>query len=827
MALTEDQKSAANAPSSVAVTAGAGTGKTFMLAARYLFHLRDQRLSPLEVVAVTFTERAANELRSRIRRTVASDYPGDSGLDETTAELEAAQIGTIHSLCARICHDHPEESGAPIGFGILDEAEGAIAAAAWFDEALESMPDEIYDEIPFSVLRAVLSGMLREPAAAGRALTAGPEEWRPLADAARAEVLGEIACDPNWAGDVSVLKAHRGNDDDLKEQARRTVLENGTGMGDDAASTIMALDAISRVGLRGGSAKKWPAGGLEAVNEALKRMKAAAKDYHARLSALEPSEADEQQAALMPALLKAFNHLRSHIESRKHRARLLDFADLEEYALRALGHEHVRNHYRKRWRAFLVDEFQDTNPIQSEILGRLTESAQLTIVGDEKQSIYGFRRADVTVFRRFTAGIVDAGGLEMALSLSFRAHRELVTGFNLIFEPVLGELHSPLKAHRAEAPHPGPHITAFFVAADKSIPKFTRQRAEAHRIAEMIAGMIREGMPVHDREAGGSRPACPGDFAILSRAWEPLDSYQDALNSAGVPSAHMGGGSLFETRTARDAIAMLRFLADHNDDLALAAVLRSPFLAISDRVLHQASLDRKANTSWWSHINSVEIAEFRDALRVLGQLVNDAPTLAPSRLLQLADRLTGYSAVISSLPNGARRLADWRGIMDLIMSLERGCGKDLFILNRRISHMVDAAVEFPRPLIEARDAVSLMTIHAAKGLEWPVVIVPDLSRKIRQETSPALFAPSLGVALRMADADGRPVKTVLYSLIETDRRHRDLAEARRLLYVAMTRARDRVILSAADDNGGMLNMLLPGLENAGIAVESLDLDPNR
>ena len=314
---------------------------------------------------------------------------------------------------------------------------------------------------------------------------------------------------------------------------------------------------------------------------------------------LEPGPADERLASALPVLRDAFGRARAFLAEAKRRSRVLDFADLEVHALRALEHEEVREYYRERWRAFLVDEFQDTNPVQAELLDRLTQGATLTVVGDEKQSIYGFRRADVEVFRRFRERIISEGGEEVVLATSFRGHSELVGVLNAVFSSVLGEMRQDLEAHREEPPHEAPHVRLYAVESEGRVPKAQLQRAEAAHIARQLREMLDQGMGVYDAAAGTSRPVRPGDIAILSRVWAPLEIYGDALAAAGIPSVHAGGGNLLETREAKDAIVLLRFLADPTDDLALVAVLRSPFFALDDRLLHDLAAEREKGTSWW------------------------------------------------------------------------------------------------------------------------------------------------------------------------------------------------------------------------------------
>src|SRR5690606_27257065 len=229
---------------------------------------------------------------------------------------------------------------------------------------------------------------------------------------------------------------------------------------DDLAAVTRAFDLLEGVKLNVGSGRNWPDGQLAEVKTALRtlrdRVHAARKDGRAEL-ALGP--VDERLANVLPELERAFRQVRAALSTDKRRRRVLDFADLEAHALKALDDPSVREHYRARWNALLVDEFQDTNPVQEQLLERLAEGMTITVVGDEKQGIYGFRRADVEVFRRFRRRILDEGGQEVRMSESFRAHHDLTTCVNRVFAPVLADLHQDLEAYRRDAPHPGPHVT--------------------------------------------------------------------------------------------------------------------------------------------------------------------------------------------------------------------------------------------------------------------------------------------------------------------------------------------------------------------------------
>lgn len=804
MTLTDQQARAATADNSVAVVAGAGSGKTHMLVARYLHHLEAHNLTPLQIVAVTFTEKAAVELRARVRRAVQQARPDDF---DTLAELDAAQISTIHALCARILRDHPEAAGILPDARILDEQQTQLWLADQYSQALASLPEHVFQRLPYSRMSELLGALLADPIAAERAFLVGSEDWATWAADAQTRAVQELTGSTTWKDALDVLGAYAGAENDRIECARREALLHATALSSDPATHAPGLLGVK---LTGGSAKNWLDGGLSDVKDAVKTLRSLTEDASKQGLTLTLGPSDTWLEATLPDLREAFGLVRAFLAERKRREGLLDYADLEVYALNALRHSDVREHYARRWKAFLLDEFQDTNPIQDEILRLLRGNARTTIVGDEKQSIYGFRRADVRLFRQVRQDIANGGGEEVQLDLSFRTHRTLVEQSNAIFAPLLGDLHAPLQAAR-EAPHaPSSSVEAHLLQADATSAQL--KRAEGTFIARRVQELLNSGFLIQGQD--GPRPVRPGDIAVLSRTWGPLEGYGAALNAAGVPVVQAGGGSLLQTREALDALNLLTAVALH-DPLAIIGTLRSPFCTVSDRILQELHLTRD-DRSWLDVLNHIEDNSVQRARHLLRTLQHERRTLPPSRLLQLADRLTGYTAVLANLWNAERRLADWRGMLDFIRTLERG-EEDVFLVVRRLRELVNAELHVPRPALEAGDAVTLLTMHGAKGLEWPVVIVADLGWTPPNSSTGVLFSPEYGVACRPDTEDADP--PVVFAVMNASRAQREEAEARRLLYVALTRARDHLVLTASGNTSRCLLALLePGLRSTGIAI---------
>ena len=826
--LTPEQQAAAYAPCSVVITAGAGTGKTHMLAERYLYYLRERNLSPLEIVAVTFTEKAATELRSRIRALVSRELPQRLDL---IAELEAAQISTIHALSARVCQEHFQIINIPADFQVLDDLEGQVWLGDGLQQALSQLSPEVFQVVPYSLLQDVLERLLDDPYTANKALQQGIQDWSELIVKAHLQAVETIVNDAAWQPSKEVLEQHQGASGDKLEAIRTAVLEAIANL-ENRSDINSSIATIEGVNLRVGSKKNWQ--DMKAVKDALKTLRETVKRVtNQGLLDLELGDADEQLKLMLPALTEAYREVTSYLTHLKLQRKVLTFSDLELYALQALTNTSVQDYYRQRWQVFLIDEFQDTNPTQAELLETLTAKSELTIVGDIKQSIYGFRRADIGVFQQFRDRILNNNGKEIILSTSFRTHKTLIDRLNQIFAPLLVENHQNLNAFRQEKPIQSENGWDFNYlqvltigdplskeGEDKPAKpnKSQRQRVEAFSLAERIKQMLERQTLVFDKQTQQTRPIEPKDIAILTRTWQPLEVYSEALTAIGVPVAPAGGGNLLATREAKDAIALLRFLADPQDDIALVAVLRSPFFAVSDRLLFQLreSFEQQdKHTYWWDKLQNLEFKELSRPVRILQQLLKSRQMEMPSRVLQHADRLTGYTAAIANLPGGERRLADWRGFGQLVKNLEQGT-YDLFGVVRRLRRLCQQDVAVPRPLIAASNAVSLMTIYAAKGLEWGAVFVADLSKE-RPKSYPAVrFDAQLGVAVKSKTQLGETQKPVLYSWLEYQQEQKDRAEAVRVLYVALTRARDYLILSAAEPYKGELNRLQKGIAAANV-----------
>lgn len=845
--LNARQQQAAEAGVACAVVASAGTGKTGTLTQRYLAELRAGR-SPLQIVAITYTDKAAGELRERIRRELEAWQGAES---PALAELDIAPIGTIHSLCARICQEHPAAADVAPGFSILADADGPLFRQQHLDDILVSLGAGAFDpvELPFGLARTAVGSLLEQPHLAAEALAILDHPWDEVREvwedrlARRREAILAGLCGADWDQRVAYLRRLRPNDpSDKLAVALRIALDAVASMeaGGDRLDALRAIAGCGKGGI--GTAKAWaPLVPKDDVRDPLYALRGACADAVAAYDACVLTDADEALWRRAQRLKAIYDVVAAELWQRMQLAGALDFAGLETGALRALGEGSVRDWYRARWAVLLVDETQDVNRTQSELIEALIgcfDDPSVCLVGDAKQSIYGFRGAAVEEFERLSAWLQEDArlrGRKVELEQTYRQHTGLAASFNELFRTVLGGLSADVVSE-GQPPHEAAPYLELAIVQDPApaddgaavVADLTQRRwVEANWVADRIREFVETGLPVSTRD--GTRPAGYGDVAVLAKVWASLDPVQEALAARGIPAVHGGGGNLLDTREAKDGLVLLRFLAQPHDSLALAAVLRSPWFAVSDRALQE--LARAAGPRpWWLVLRDGGRLERETG--VLRTLAERSRALAAHELLREADRLTGFTAVLANLPLGDRRLSDWRAFEALVTDLADS-GPQVFQVYRRLQELLHLAIDVPRPVVEARGAVSLLTIHASKGLEFPLVFVPDLGRQRRSLDATVLFDRELGVAVRPPAEEDRK-QTYLWRELFDKTMQRGIEEERRLLYVACTRAGDRLVLSAAaardEDSGGsreisLLDLLRPGYEAAGWAIDGIPFDP--
>ncbi len=836
----------------LALMAGAGTGKTYSLITLCLHLLAGARhagtgaLDPSRLCLVTFTDKAASEMRARLRRRIDALVHGETDHDLVASyaalgqvphpqkfwrkvrdSLGAASIGTFHGLCVQLVRRAPAGSGINPGFELLDERAAA-------------------DLLGDTVERVVLGALEREEAAVvdlcreydfAGGYAGGLVAWL-------GRIWGRIreeGLDPRVVSTGDEPRARAWFGTQAEETRRQLELARSVKTQDKVAQALAALDGMtvenadqkSRLFDLEATFKSSPSPALTPAKEAIRALRAA-------FGAWRVAPYEQTVRALLERLQTAYARA---LEKKG----ALDFTGLLVTARDLLrDHPDFRREAQGRFGALLVDEFQDTNRLQLELVMLLSERrsgaraaltpafaadlgdeilklplepAFLCAVGDPKQSIYEFRGADVSVFERLAKHIVAEGGGRAFLTQSRRATPALVDFFNGAFRQVMPELAQPrpwdvafrendhLTAHRLAAGS-GPCVTRLITAGER--PKLAEdwRALDAPAVARYVAWLLRaSGTVVHPRD-GDPRPIRGSDLALLFRRFTQVELYRQALAAQSVPHRVVRGRGFFGAQEVIDLASLLGVVADPSDALSLAAVLRSPLVGLTDagllsfgiagkglqprQVLEEPQLDSPLLSGW----EKQRLDAFRG---VWGQLRAERDRLGLRPLLKVALEQTGYRTHIAAAPYGEQALANLDKLLELAANRDaRGMGcasfaRELLVLAETVP------LEAQGEVIDDgdADAVTLCTVHQAKGLEWPVVVLPELFAKMPNDAEALRFDRAQGLSLRPPDADDGRLASDRHTLLGDERTSRNKAEQRRLFYVAMTRARDHVVLGLA------------------------------
>ena len=769
--MNEQQLAAVEATGEVFVSAGAGTGKTAVLVERFVRAVCDRGLDVDSILVITYTRRAAGELRTRIRAALA-----ERGRQDLARELDGAWISTIHGFCLRLLKSYPFAAGLDPRFRELDDAQGAVLRSESFKQALAEFcageePDRLRLLATYGAggLRRMLTGVYETLRSAGRDLDLAAEIVPQLEG--RVEELREAArC---LAEDASATELQRGNATQLLALLER----------DSRPDRLMELSGFRASGERAAS-----------YEEARHAVEQAALD-----------EAAIRDRVLLQELLTRFAAAYSEAKARES---ALDFEDLQLHARNLLrDNESIREREGLRFRSIMVDEFQDTNALQCELVELLrVPEAELFFVGDEFQSIYGFRHADVGVFRERRAQAKQL----LPLTRNYRSRAEVLAAVNELFGAHFGDEFQPLHAG-AEFPDPVFGHPVELLVTEKASYKDSGvhwRRGEARSVASRV------------RELVDSGAATPGEIVLLFAAGTDAEWYEDELRKAGLPTYRATGRGYFGQQQVADLLAYLRLLQNRYDDRALLSVLASPFVGLSNDALALlrraaskrplfAGLERTVPPGLAQRDERLLLA-FRQRYDRLAAVV---PRLSLERLCERIVSEHDYDLAVLAQWDGRRRYANMRKLARLARSYEELRGPDIEGFVRFVAEQEAVGARELEAVAEEEgaDVVRLLTIHAAKGLEFKVVIVADAGRDKAPPSPDEILALSDGrFGFRVAD----PVTTKRrgafdYDKVREARRIEEQAEKLRLYYVAMTRAKERLIVSGSIDREKAVDALTP------------------
>ena len=760
--MNPEQRAAVDARGEVFVSAGAGTGKTTVLVERFVRAVCEEGLDVESVLVITYTRKAAGELRARIRAALHA-----RGRPDLARRLDGAWISTIHGFCSRLLRTHPFAVGIDPRFRELDEEHGMVIRGEAFERALASFCAtrdaerlRLLATYGAQGLRRKLTGVYETLRSAGRPLTLELSEHADVA-----ERLAELH-------DEARLLATDGDCSDKQAAAAQAAL---------ALSTTNPERLLDLAGLRASGDR------AAAYEAARKRLEQAAFD-----------ELALRDKDLLQELLDLFA---AEYAAAKQRESALDFEDLQLLTRDLLrDDERVREQEQLRFRALMVDEFQDTNRLQCELVDLLSGGPlerDVFFVGDEFQSIYGFRHADVEVFRERRA----AAAQRLPLARNYRSRPEVLAAVNHLFREEFGDGYQPLAASGEFTDPVFGHPVELHVTDKRSFKEvpLTWRDGEAKAIARRVRELVDAGV------------ATPAEIVLLFAAGTDAERYEAALRAEGLPTYRATGRGYFGQQQVVDLLAYLRLLHNRYDDEALVTVLASPFVGVSnDGLVHvrrhagRRPLFTGIERSLPEHLCDDDERLVRAFKQRYERLVAASARTSLERLCEEVVSAHDYDLAVLAQWDGKRRYANLRKLMRLARSYESLRGPDVegFVKFIRDQEAVGASQLEAVSEEEGADAIRLLTIHAAKGLEFKVVIVADAGRDTGGPPSAdeIIVRPDGRFGFRVVDPKSGKKRPVLdYEAVRAAEREDERAERLRLYYVAMTRAIDRLIVSGAID----------------------------
>ena len=844
---TENQERCLAFPGNLCVLAGAGSGKTLTLVELVVRLLEgsvpgfEEPLSFQNILAITFTEKAAREMRDRVRGALNVKIRAASGHDrrywiERRRELDRSAISTIHSFCLNVLRHFGPEVGLDPGFGILDQDRDflpQIRRETLLDRLQDGDQDlvDLIEYFPwlssgFSIgLDGILADIIRHERTVGRPVSL-PSEKATSLEPCFDQILraAELVQQLYAAGDLKPGKNYTNNALEFSEKALALSGQNADAWLENLAELTGPL--------KGNWYKGRPA--KDQAQDAINTIK---------------KELDRRAARpVLERLLRLSNHMNQAESKAKLGRDKLDFDDLLLMTRDLLAkHPHIRKLLKEQFKVVLVDEFQDTNRLQADIVAMLVEpqdrddtienlSGQslmerlpkaprhLVVFGDPKQSIYRFRGAEVSVFEGVRSGLTkDEQGGVIPLDRNFRSQSKLINFFNKFFPTVLGqEGYGPDDRQTGHRPDLYRKPAVALLDFPGGINEQESRILEAAGLVRYIKALFSDQLKIRVGEDGHT-PG-PDDIAVLLRRFTHLNAYEDAFRQAGLPFYTVRGRGFYQCPEVWDLINLLFYLADPANGPALLGVLRSPLAGLSDQTItrlvwrKEGERPRSLEAYFGGYppeppdLGSGQAILFKQVQTLLKKLTAMAGRALPAELVEIAVEETDYLAVLLAQPQGEQKAANVKRFIELTRNMPV---TSLYAPSELASFM-RARLEDTQDDPEAQSrgqGIQIMTIHQAKGLQFPIVFVPDAGRGPGGRMSGIVFNDADQIAIRFND----PVLDETREPVEYDRfkaRHlqEEQAEHIRLLYVAATRAQDYLVFSgniekAQKKDGAWLNAL--------------------
>ncbi len=845
------------------VSAAAGSGKTKVLVDRVMQRIVHEGANIHEFLIITFTNAAASELRGKISEAIAkalSDDPDNRHLQRQLNLVSLAHISTVHAFCGSLIRQYGYLLEIPSDFSMLEDPQ----REEMLSRILEDILDEAYEkkEPGFLLLadtlgagrndnglvdlvKAVFEKLLSQPNPQQWLKTqslyfdetqdAGETVWGKILISDAKQQLSWLISRYDWA--ISMMQG----DEKLMPkylpcyETQRAGLKNMLSALDgpwDGIGAALTMDYPRLV------VQKYPdPDRLEAIKDVKNDGKKILETLQGQFSRSSQTLLAEQNALApaLEALLNLVGTLYRRFSQEKRRKNKMDFSDQEHLAIRLLVDSmgrstDVAKEVSQRFVEIMVDEYQDSNRVQELIYTAISREGDSNrfLVGDVKQSIYGFRQAEPEIFiEKFSAypSAEQATNSEpryLVLSKNFRSRPEVLSAvnhvFNTLMSPELGGLRydtdQQLFPGLEEYPEDGlSHVELDVLSLTKLSESrdddSTKYQREALWVTNRIVKLLRDKVPV--RDGSGTRPVEPGDIAILFRSRDPMRLYQKALRHAGLPVVSDTGDNIFETPEVQVLLNLLRVLDNPHQDVPLLAVLCSPMFRMGNQELAKIRVESKKARFFDALLESQEPTAQAVAQRILA-LRTVARQMSAEALVWYLIYDAGLMTAYSAMEGGETRKDNLLMVYELARKVSGGTYLYLHELVQYLERQAENGVQSNR---DGEDGITLTTIHKSKGLEYPVVFLCDLSRKFnfRELKDNLLVDGDDGIGAKITDVERRIRYSGLgHDALKVKKYKKLLSEELRVLYVAMTRPRDYLFMTYTRGEGdNALKKLLPGV----------------
>ena len=870
----------------ILVSAAAGSGKTAVLVERIIRRLTEEHpVSVDQLLIVTFTEAAASEMKERIREALErklEEHPENGHLEQQATLIHSAAITTIHSFCLSVIRDHFHVIGIDPGFRIAEEGELKLLKEDVLDELLEDCYAEGDKEFLAFVDRY---GSGRSDRKAGELILKlyeysrsypQPEKWldscvdayRYGTEETRLDLASRAVCQARMRMEDMCRMLEKGR--------RMCEAPDGPYMyGDMLESDLEGMERLKEAEdldrmyelVQGFVWKRLSPKKDETVSaekkEQVKRLREQVKKlfqdmresyfYAPRKEWQKEMEKTCPSMEMLSRLVKRFSDM---LRDRKQSRNLIDFSDMEQFALAILTEEQdgrlvpstVAAEYQERFEEVMIDEYQDSNLVQETILNSVSRMSRgrnnIFMVGDVKQSIYSFRlsRPELFMEKYETYSLTDSETQRIDLHKNFRSRPEVLNSVNYIFRQIMARELGGIEYDDSAALYPGAQFPPFSDA--EAFPEFTDrtelllycpdteevsqvqegkgQESSRKTEARMIAGRIRELMQtgaVVDRDSGTYRKIRYRDIVILTRSvkgW--AEDFTSVLTEEGIPAHSVSREGYFETYEVSVLLDYLKLLDNFRQDLPLTAVLTSPFgnmsaedlaeirIAFPDLPFYQAVTEYAAPEYHPADGGGIRRQEqLRNVLCRISYFRERVSYTPVHELLTEIIETTGFDIYITAMPGGAQRMANVEMLEEKAAAFEKTSYKGLFHFVRYIEQLKKYDVDYGEAGIfdEQADTVRIMSIHKSKGLEFPVVFVAGMGKRFNMQDTKGsvILHPEWGAGLDHIDLERRTkTPTFLKKIIREESCLETLSEEMRILYVAMTRAKEKLILTGCADH---------------------------